>query len=193
MSWMSQGDHDLEESFTSPAFLDTGKRCSGKTGGPGQMPPKCLSSSLMGKPLTQIRTLTQPKTSSATSLGYGPWPLACPLFPLLFLNPHSPFSLGPGLCENIRKLVCDSGNASSPLFTPSQIGKHFETKESQETLHKFASKPAKEFVKILATFEKLKDLFTELQKKIYAIEGEWLTRGERVWEVVYRNTSGTSD
>ncbi|GAB5582898.1 integrin alpha-L isoform X4 [Prionailurus iriomotensis] len=51
------------------------------------------------------------------------------------------------------------------------IGKHFETKESQETLHKFASKPAKEFVKILATFEKLKDLFTELQKKIYAIEG----------------------
>ncbi|XP_008055949.1 integrin alpha-L [Carlito syrichta] len=51
------------------------------------------------------------------------------------------------------------------------IGKHFETKESQETLHKFASKPAEEFVKILDTFEKLKDLFTELQKKIYVIEG----------------------
>ncbi|XP_039103733.1 integrin alpha-L isoform X2 [Hyaena hyaena] len=51
------------------------------------------------------------------------------------------------------------------------IGKHFKTKESQETLHKFASKPAKEFVKILDTFEKLKDLFTELQKKIYDIEG----------------------
>ncbi|XP_055154780.1 integrin alpha-L isoform X3 [Symphalangus syndactylus] len=51
------------------------------------------------------------------------------------------------------------------------IGKHFQTKESQETLHKFASKPASEFVKILDTFEKLKDLFTELQKKIYVIEG----------------------
>uniref|UniRef100_A0A8C7C6I1 Integrin subunit alpha L n=1 Tax=Neovison vison TaxID=452646 RepID=A0A8C7C6I1_NEOVI len=51
------------------------------------------------------------------------------------------------------------------------IGKHFETKESQERLHEFASKPAKDFVKILDTFEKLKDLFTELQKKIYVIEG----------------------
>lgn len=51
------------------------------------------------------------------------------------------------------------------------IGKHFKTKESQETLHNFASTPTKEFVKILDTFEKLKDLFTELQKKIYVIEG----------------------
>nr|XP_020757278.1 integrin alpha-L isoform X1 [Odocoileus virginianus texanus] len=51
------------------------------------------------------------------------------------------------------------------------IGKNFQTKESQEALHQFASKPAEEFVKILDTFEKLKDLFTELQKKIYAIEG----------------------
>ncbi|KAK2509595.1 hypothetical protein MC885_001386, partial [Smutsia gigantea] len=51
------------------------------------------------------------------------------------------------------------------------IGKHFKIKENQETLHKFASKPTKDFVKILDTFEKLKDLFTELQKKIYAIEG----------------------
>ncbi|XP_057606762.1 integrin alpha-L isoform X2 [Hippopotamus amphibius kiboko] len=51
------------------------------------------------------------------------------------------------------------------------IGKHFKTKESQEALHEFASKPAEEFVKILDTFEKLKDLFTELQKKIYVIEG----------------------
>jgi len=51
------------------------------------------------------------------------------------------------------------------------IGKHFATKESQERLHEFASKPAKDFVKILDTFEKLKDLFTELQKKIYVIEG----------------------
>ncbi|XP_049759651.1 integrin alpha-L isoform X1 [Elephas maximus indicus] len=51
------------------------------------------------------------------------------------------------------------------------IGKHFQKQESQETLHKFASKPTKEFVKILDTFEKLKGLFTELQKKIYVIEG----------------------
>lgn len=33
----------------------------------------------------------------------------------------------------------------------------------------------KEFVKILDTFEKLQDLFTDLQKKIYDIEGEWQT------------------
>lgn len=51
------------------------------------------------------------------------------------------------------------------------IGKNFKTKESQEALHQFASKPVEEFVKILDTFEKLKDLFTELQKKIYVIEG----------------------
>lgn len=51
------------------------------------------------------------------------------------------------------------------------IGKQFENKKSQKTLHKFASKPVEEFVKILDTFEKLKDLFTELQKKIYVIEG----------------------
>ncbi|XP_004691741.1 PREDICTED: integrin alpha-L [Condylura cristata] len=51
------------------------------------------------------------------------------------------------------------------------IGKQFKTKQSQETLHKFASKPTTDFVKILDTFEKLKDLFTELQKKIYTIEG----------------------
>ncbi|KAL0617090.1 Integrin alpha-L [Plecturocebus cupreus] len=51
------------------------------------------------------------------------------------------------------------------------IGKVFQKKEHQETLHKLASKPAGEFVKILDTFEKLKDLFTELQKKIYVIEG----------------------
>lgn len=51
------------------------------------------------------------------------------------------------------------------------VGKHFKTTKSQETLHQFASKPVEEFVKILDTFEKLKDLFTELQKKIYDIEG----------------------
>ncbi|XP_042522758.1 integrin alpha-L [Dipodomys spectabilis] len=51
------------------------------------------------------------------------------------------------------------------------VGRHFKTAESQETLHKFASKPIEEFVKILDTFEKLKDLFTELQRRIYDIEG----------------------
>nr|XP_044987292.1 integrin alpha-L isoform X2 [Jaculus jaculus] len=51
------------------------------------------------------------------------------------------------------------------------IGKYFQTTQSQESLHKFASEPTEEFVKILDTFEKLKNLFTELQRKIYAIEG----------------------
>lgn len=51
------------------------------------------------------------------------------------------------------------------------IGKHFSTTQKQEKLHIFASKPVEEFVKILDTFEKLKDLFTDLQRKIYAIEG----------------------
>ncbi|XP_054991661.1 integrin alpha-L [Sorex araneus] len=49
------------------------------------------------------------------------------------------------------------------------IGRQFKTK--QETLNIFASTPTKDFVKILDTFEKLKDVFTELQKKIYTIEG----------------------
>lgn len=70
------------------------------------------------------------------------------------------------------------GEASSALFSSSQIGKFLSTTQSQETLHKFASKPTEEFVKILDTFEKLKDLFTELQKKIYVIEGECQTLGE---------------
>ncbi|KAL1788198.1 integrin alpha-L isoform X3 [Sigmodon hispidus] len=51
------------------------------------------------------------------------------------------------------------------------VGKHFRTKAVQESLHIFASKPIKDFVKILDTFEKLKDLFDELQKRIYDIEG----------------------
>lgn len=63
------------------------------------------------------------------------------------------------------------GCCSSSLPAP-QIGKHFATVQKQETLHIFASKPVEEFVKILDTFEKLKDLFTDLQRKIYAIEGK---------------------
>lgn len=114
----------------------------------------------------------------------GPGCFPSPIFPLLFLSPPPLSPWGQGL-------LCDSGDANSPVFTPSQIGKHFATKESQERLHEFASKPAKDFVKILDTFEKLKDLFTELQKKIYVIEGEWQTWGGRVREVVYRSSSGT--
>lgn len=55
---------------------------------------------------------------------------------------------------------------------PSQVGRHFRNTESQQSLHKFASEPISDFVKILDTFEKLKDLFDELQNRIYAIEGE---------------------
>ncbi|XP_048189238.1 integrin alpha-L [Perognathus longimembris pacificus] len=51
------------------------------------------------------------------------------------------------------------------------IGNQFKTTQSQKTLHKFASKPTEKFVKILDTFEKLKNLFTELQRRIYDIEG----------------------
>ncbi|XP_023578453.1 integrin alpha-L isoform X1 [Octodon degus] len=51
------------------------------------------------------------------------------------------------------------------------IGKHFKNPQSQKELHQFASQPTEDFVKILDTFEKLKDLFNELEKKIYVIEG----------------------
>ncbi|XP_006977118.2 integrin alpha-L isoform X2 [Peromyscus maniculatus bairdii] len=51
------------------------------------------------------------------------------------------------------------------------IGKNFKTPKSQESLHIFASKPTKDFVKILDEFEKLKGLFDELQRRIYTIEG----------------------
>lgn len=116
------------------------------------------------------------------------WPLpkSYPASPVPDPHPH-PFLLrGQGL-------TCESGDADSQVFPLSQIGKHFETKESQERLHEFASKPAKDFVKILDTFEKLKDLFTELQKKIYVIEGEWRTRGGgQRGEVAYGSSSGTT-
>lgn len=84
-------------------------------------------------------------------------------------------------------MACDSEDVRTSLFSLSQIGKHFANKKSQETLNKFASKPVEEFVKILDTFEKLKDLFTELQKKIYVIEGEWQTL-EREFKKLYTET-----
>lgn len=101
---MEETSDDLGGISHTHRFLDTGQMCSGKTWGPDQMPPKCLSSSLTGKPLTKA-TLTQPKTSSATSLGYGPQTpgfFLCLIFPLLFLNPSCLFSLGPGSCEIIE-------------------------------------------------------------------------------------------
>uniref|UniRef100_A0A6I8PCS1 Integrin subunit alpha L n=1 Tax=Ornithorhynchus anatinus TaxID=9258 RepID=A0A6I8PCS1_ORNAN len=51
------------------------------------------------------------------------------------------------------------------------IGNNFESGDTEEYLSQFASKPVKQFVKVLDTFEKLKGLFDELQKKIYNIEG----------------------
>ncbi|CAO2583387.1 Integrin alpha-L [Lemmus lemmus] len=51
------------------------------------------------------------------------------------------------------------------------VGRHFRNLRSQESLHIFASEPTSDFVKILDTFEKLKDLFDDLQNRIYAIEG----------------------
>ncbi|XP_060222797.1 integrin alpha-L isoform X2 [Meriones unguiculatus] len=68
----------------------------------------------------------------------------------------------------------DSGNIDAAQGITRYIigvGRHFSSTNSQKTLHIFASEPTEEFVKILDTFETLKDLFTDLQKKIYAIEG----------------------
>ncbi|KAM9146695.1 integrin alpha-L-like isoform 2-T2 [Pangshura tecta] len=49
------------------------------------------------------------------------------------------------------------------------IGNNF--KQNQAFLTQFASEPTSQFVKVLDSFEKLKGLFSELQAKIYAIEG----------------------
>uniref|UniRef100_A0A674J2N3 Integrin subunit alpha L n=1 Tax=Terrapene triunguis TaxID=2587831 RepID=A0A674J2N3_9SAUR len=51
------------------------------------------------------------------------------------------------------------------------IGNNFHRNESQAFLARFASEPTSQFVKVLDSFEKLKGLFSELQAKIYAIEG----------------------
>ncbi|XP_028631041.1 integrin alpha-L isoform X3 [Grammomys surdaster] len=68
----------------------------------------------------------------------------------------------------------DKGNISAAQGITRYIiglGKHFSSQKNQKTLYKFASEPVEEFVKILDKFEKLKGLFTELQRRIYAIEG----------------------
>uniref|UniRef100_A0A8C8VJC9 Integrin subunit alpha L n=1 Tax=Pelusios castaneus TaxID=367368 RepID=A0A8C8VJC9_9SAUR len=49
------------------------------------------------------------------------------------------------------------------------LGNNFD--KSKDTLKDFASEPTSQFVKILDSFEKLKGLFSEIQEKIYAIEG----------------------
>lgn len=49
------------------------------------------------------------------------------------------------------------------------IGNNFNS--NQTFLTQFASEPTSQFVKVLDSFEKLKGLFSELQAKIYAIEG----------------------
>ncbi|XP_061446390.1 integrin alpha-L isoform X2 [Rhineura floridana] len=51
------------------------------------------------------------------------------------------------------------------------IGLHFNSPESQNKLQRLASEPTEQFVKVLASFEELKDSFNDLQSKIYAIEG----------------------
>uniref|UniRef100_A0A5F8GQ77 Integrin subunit alpha L n=1 Tax=Monodelphis domestica TaxID=13616 RepID=A0A5F8GQ77_MONDO len=45
--------------------------------------------------------------------------------------------------------------------------------QEPEKLDDFASTPKSDFVKILDTYDKLKGLFDDLEKKIYDIEGEW--------------------
>ncbi|XP_030418177.1 integrin alpha-L-like isoform X2 [Gopherus evgoodei] len=51
------------------------------------------------------------------------------------------------------------------------IGNNFNWNRSQAFLTQMASEPTSQFVKVLDSFEKLKGLFSELQAKIYAIEG----------------------
>lgn len=129
----------------------TGQTCSKKSLVPGEMLPRCLSSSQMER-LLIMGTSPPPKTSPATSSGYGPQAHA--VSPLL-----------------LSHRLPSQGCSSSP-WPPSQVGRHFKNTKSQESLHIFASEPTSDFVKILDTFEKLKDLFDDLQNRIYAIEGE---------------------
>ncbi|XP_074023292.1 integrin alpha-L-like, partial [Numenius arquata] len=51
------------------------------------------------------------------------------------------------------------------------VGNNFGTPDTRLYLSQFASSPSSEFVKVLENFEKLRDLFREIQAKIYDIEG----------------------
>uniref|UniRef100_A0A8D0GV62 VWFA domain-containing protein n=1 Tax=Sphenodon punctatus TaxID=8508 RepID=A0A8D0GV62_SPHPU len=51
------------------------------------------------------------------------------------------------------------------------VGNNFGGHDTQRYLSQFASEPVSQYVKVLRSFEELKDLFSELQEKIYAIEG----------------------
>uniref|UniRef100_A0A8D0H4T4 VWFA domain-containing protein n=1 Tax=Sphenodon punctatus TaxID=8508 RepID=A0A8D0H4T4_SPHPU len=53
------------------------------------------------------------------------------------------------------------------------VGNNFGGHDTQRYLSQFASEPVSQYVKVLRSFEELKDLFSELQEKIYAIEGNW--------------------
>ncbi|TFJ98103.1 DNA-directed RNA polymerases I, II, and III subunit RPABC5-like [Platysternon megacephalum] len=64
----------------------------------------------------------------------------------------------------------DDGNVTAAK-EKNIIGNNFRQNESQASLTQFASEPTSQFVKVLDSFEKLKGLFSELQAKIYAIEG----------------------
>uniref|UniRef100_A0A8C5RWS9 Integrin subunit alpha L n=1 Tax=Laticauda laticaudata TaxID=8630 RepID=A0A8C5RWS9_LATLA len=51
------------------------------------------------------------------------------------------------------------------------IGNHLNAPESQKNLKLIASEPKSQFLKILASFDQLKDSFNDLQSNIFAIEG----------------------
>ncbi|XP_044303916.1 integrin alpha-L [Varanus komodoensis] len=51
------------------------------------------------------------------------------------------------------------------------IGHRFKTEESQKTLRILASEPTNQYLKVLASFEELRDSFSDLQSKIYTLEG----------------------
>uniref|UniRef100_A0A8C6XTX7 VWFA domain-containing protein n=1 Tax=Naja naja TaxID=35670 RepID=A0A8C6XTX7_NAJNA len=57
------------------------------------------------------------------------------------------------------------------------IGNHLNAPESQKNLKLIASEPKSQFLKILASFDELKDSFNDLQSNIFAIEGKSGTPG----------------
>lgn len=93
-------------SLSHPPFLNTGPRSSGRNLGRGQMPAKCSSLSLTGKPLTSA-TSAWPMTSPATSSGYGPQvPSLCLLppshLPSPISDPHFPSPWSRGLVKIVE-------------------------------------------------------------------------------------------
>uniref|UniRef100_A0A8D2J7I1 VWFA domain-containing protein n=1 Tax=Varanus komodoensis TaxID=61221 RepID=A0A8D2J7I1_VARKO len=65
------------------------------------------------------------------------------------------------------------------------IGHRFKTEESQKTLRILASEPTNQYLKVLASFEELRDSFSDLQSKIYTLEGgELFTPTRQTWSRV---------